>query len=41
MNPQLVHARKAKMMIASSKKTDKLDAHGINRLQHVGTLTMV
>ena len=38
MKPQLVHARKAKMMIASSKKTDKLDAHGINRLQRVGTL---
>lgn len=41
MNPQLVHARKAKMMIASSKKTDKLDAHGINRLQRVGTLATV
>ena len=41
MNPQLVHARKAKMMMASSKKTDKLDAHGINRLQRVGTLPTV
>ena len=41
MNPQLVHARKAKLMMASSKKTDKLDAHGINRLQRVGTLPTV
>lgn len=41
MNPQLVHARKPKMMLASSKKTDKLDAHGINRLQRVGTLPTV
>lgn len=41
MKPQLVHARKAKMMIASSKKTDKLDAHGMNRLQRVGTLPTV
>jgi transposase len=41
MKPQLVHARKAKMMLASSKKTDKLDAHGINRLQRVGTLPTV
>jgi len=29
------------MMMASSKKTDKLDAHGINRLQRVGTLPTV
>jgi len=41
MVPKLVHARKAKMMMASSKKTDKLDAHGINRLQRVGTLPTV
>jgi transposase len=41
MKPQLVHARKAKMMFASSKKTDKLDAHGMNRLQRVGTLPTV
>ena len=41
MKPQLVHARKAKMMMASSKKTDKLDAHGMNRLQRVGTLPTV
>lgn len=41
MKPQLVHARKAKMMLASSKKTDKLDAHGMNRLQRTGTLPTV
>ena len=41
MKPQLVHARKAKMMLASSRKTDKLDAHGIDRLQRVGTLPTV
>ena len=41
LKPQLVHARKAKLMMASSKKTDKLDAHGINRLQRVGTLPTV
>lgn len=41
MIPQLVHALKAKMMLASSKKTDKLDAHGLNRLQRTGTLPTV
>ena len=41
MEPRLVHARKAKMMLASSKKTDKLDAHGMNRLQRTGTLPTV
>ncbi|MCD6122174.1 MAG: IS110 family transposase [Spirochaetales bacterium] len=41
MIPRLVHARKAKMMLASSKKTDKLDAHGMNRLQRTGTLPTV
>jgi len=41
MIPQLVHARKAKMMLSSSKKTDKLDAHGMNRLQRTGTLPTV
>ncbi len=41
MKPQLVHARKAKMMLASSKKTDTLDAHGLNRLQRTGTLPTV
>ena len=28
MVPQLVHARRAKMMLASVNKTDKLDCHG-------------
>ena len=41
MLPQLVHARRAKMMLASSKKTDKLDAYGMNRLQRTGTLPTV
>lgn len=41
MQPRLVHARKAKMMLASSKKTDKLDAYGMNRLQRTGTLPTV
>lgn len=30
--PRLVHARKAKLMMGSSNKTDKLDARGLNRL---------
>ena len=41
MVPKLVHARKAKMMLASSKKTDKLNAHGLNKLQRTGTLPTV
>ena len=41
MQPRLVHARKAKLMLSSSKKTDKLDAHGMNRLQRTGTLPTV
>ncbi len=41
MIPKLVHARRAKMMLASSKKTDKLDAHGMNKLQRTGTLPTV
>jgi transposase len=41
MVPQLVHARRAKLMLASSNKTDKLDAHGLNRLQRTGTLPTV
>lgn len=39
--PKLVHARKAKMMMACTNKTDKLDAKGLNRLQRVGTLPTV
>lgn len=39
--PKLVDARKAKMMMASVNKTDKLDARGMNRLQRSGTLPTV
>ncbi|HEY6467021.1 MAG TPA: IS110 family transposase [Candidatus Acidoferrales bacterium] len=39
--PQLVHARKAKLMMGQINKTDKLDAHGMNRLQRNGTLPTV
>jgi transposase len=41
MRPQLVHARKAKLMLGSVNKTDKLDARGINMLQRAGTLPTV
>jgi hypothetical protein len=41
MVAQLVHARRAKMMLASVNKTDKLDCHGLNRLQRSGTLPTV
>ena len=41
MRPRLVHARKAKMMLASSKKTEKLDAYGMNRLQRTESLSTV
>jgi transposase len=41
MMPRLVHARRAKMMLASVNKTDKLDCHGLNRLQRTGTLPTV
>jgi len=41
MVPRLVHARRAKMMLASVNKTDKLDCHGLNRLQRTGTLPTV
>ena len=41
MVPQLVHARKAKMMMGNVNKTDKLDAQGLNRLQRNGTLPTV
>lgn len=39
--PQLVHARKAKWMLASANKTDRLDARGLVRLQRAGTLPVV
>jgi transposase len=41
MLPQLVHARKAKLMMGSINKTDKLDARGLNLLQRNGTLPTV
>jgi transposase len=41
MIPKLVHARRAKMMMASVNKTDRLDARGMNRLQRCGTLPEV
>lgn len=37
----LVHAYKAKMMLGCINKTDKLDVHGLNRLQRTGTLPTV
>jgi transposase len=41
MVPQLVHARKAKMMFGCINKTDKLDAKGLNVLQRAGTLPTI
>lgn len=41
MTPQLVHARKAKLMMGHTNKTDKLDVRGLNRLQRTGTLPTV
>ena len=41
MVPQLTHARKAKIMMGLTNKTDKLDARGMNRLQRTGTLPTV
>ena len=41
MVPRLVHAYRAKMMLASTNKTDRLDARGMNRLQRSGTLPTV
>jgi transposase len=37
MNLRLVHAYRAKVMIAGTGKTDRLDARGLNRLQLTGT----
>jgi transposase len=39
--PRLVHPRKAKLMMGMINKTDKLDTHGLNRLQRNGTLPTV
>lgn len=41
LRPALVHPRKAKLMMGMINKTDKLDAHGLNRLQRNGTLPVV
>ncbi len=41
LQPQLVHPRKAKLMMGQINKTDRLDAHGLNRLQRNGTLPTV
>lgn len=41
MQPCLTHARKAKLMLGSINKTDKLDVRGLNRLQRNGTLPTV
>lgn len=41
MWPQLVHARKTKLMLAMVNKTDRLDCHGLNRLQRTSTLPPV
>ena len=41
MTPQLVHARKAKLMMGHTNKTDRLDVRGLNRMQKTGTLPTV
>jgi transposase len=41
LRPVLVHARKAKLMMGQINKTDRLDTHGMNRLQRNGTLPTV
>jgi len=41
LTPKLVHPRKAKLMMAMTDKTDKLDVHGLNRLQRNRTLPTV
>jgi transposase len=37
LTPRLVHPRKAKLMMGLTNKTDRLDTHGMNRLQQTGT----
>jgi transposase len=39
--PQLVHPRRAKLMMGLIDKTDSLDVHGLNRLQRSGALPVV
>jgi len=41
LKPLLVHPGKAKLMMGMINKTDKLDVHGLNRLQRNGTLPTV
>jgi transposase len=41
LQPKLVHPRKAKLMMGMINKTDKLDVHGLNRLQRNETLPTV
>jgi len=41
MTPRRVHPRKAKLMMGLINKTDRLDVHGLNRLQRNGTLPTV
>jgi hypothetical protein len=41
MVPQLVHSRKAKLMLSMVNKTDRLDVQGLNKLQRTGTLPTV
>ena len=41
LRPQLVHPRKAKLLMGLANKTDRLDAQGLNRLQRHGTLPTV
>jgi len=41
LRPALVHPRKAKLMMGQINKTDRLDTHGMNRLQRNGTLPTV
>ena len=41
LSPALVHPRKAKLMMGMINKTDKLDVHGLNRLQRNKVLPTV
>jgi transposase len=41
MRPLLVHPRKAKLMMGMINKTDRLDVHGLNRLQRNRSLPTV
>ena len=41
LQPLLVHPRKAKLMMGLINKTDRLDVHGLNRLQRNQTLPTV